>query len=106
MKTRNKQAEQYLKLLSGKNSVINIFSYDPIEKELPALDIYHFSDGRHKLSLDAANKEQNTIYRNLYKDRYHSIKEFSRKNKTGFIEVATNDDLVKVINYGIANYAS
>ncbi|AIT09782.1 hypothetical protein LO80_07245 [Candidatus Francisella endociliophora] len=102
----DEQAKQYLKLLSGKNAVINIFNYDPIEKELPALDTYYFSDGKNKLALDAASKEQSTIYKNLYEDRYATIKEFSRKNKTGFIEVATNDDLVKAINYGIASYAN
>lgn len=102
----DEQAKLYLKLLSGKNAVINIFNYDPIEKELPALDTYYFSDGKNKLALDAASKEQSTIYKNLYEDRYATIKEFSRKNKTGFIEVATNDDLVKAINYGIASYAN
>lgn len=102
----DEQAKQYLKLLSGKNAVINIFNYDPIEKELPALDTYYFSDGKNKLVLDAASKEQSTIYKSLYENRYATIKEFSRKNKTGFIEVATNDDLVKAINYGIASYAN
>jgi len=102
----DEQAKQYLKLLSGKNAVINIFNYDPIEKELPALDTYYFSDGKNKIALDTASKEQSMIYKNLYEDRYATIKEFSRKNRTGFIEVATNDDLVKAINYGIASYAN
>ncbi|WP_395166675.1 DUF58 domain-containing protein [Francisella salimarina] len=102
----DEQAKQYLKLLRAKNEVINIFSYDPIEKELPALDTYYFSDGEHRIVLDAASKKQRSVYKNLYQERYTAIKDFSRKNKTGFIEIATNDDLVKAVNYGIANYAN
>ncbi|AJI45451.1 DUF58 domain-containing protein [Francisella tularensis subsp. novicida] len=102
----DEQAKQYLKLLSAKNAVINIFSYDPIEKELPALDTFYFSDGKRRIALDSASKQQSGIYKNLYQNRYTAIKDFSRKNKTGFIEVATNDDLIKTINYGIASYAN
>lgn len=102
----NQQAQQYLKLISGKNAVINIFNYDPIEKELPGLDTYYFSDGDKKIALDTASKEQNNIYKSLYLERYNTIKNFSQRNKTGFIKIATNDDLVKTINYGIVNYAN
>ena len=102
----NQEAKQYLKLLSAKNAIINIFSYDPIEKELPALDTYYFSDGKRRVALDTASKQQSSIYKNLYQNRYTEIKDFSCKNKTGFIEVATNDDLIKTINYGIASYAN
>ena len=91
----NQEAKQYLKLLSAKNAIINIFSYDPIEEELPALDTYYFSDGKRRVALDSASKQQSSIYKNLYQNRYTEIKDFSSKNKTGFIEVATNDDLIK-----------
>lgn len=101
----DEEANRYLKLLNNKNSVINVFSYDPIEKDLPGLDTYYFSDGKQRVVLDSASKKQNQVYKNIYKSRHDAIEEFSRKNKTGFIEVATNDNLVKTINYGVANYA-
>ena len=62
----NQEAKQYLKLLSAKNAIINIFSYDPIEKKLPALDTYYFSDGKRRVALDTASKQQSSIYKNLY----------------------------------------
>ncbi|MED7819176.1 MULTISPECIES: DUF58 domain-containing protein [unclassified Francisella] len=100
----DEEANRYLKLLSNKNSVINVFSYDPIEKDLPGLDTYYFSNGKQRVVLDSASKKQNKVYTNIYKSRHDAIQDFSRKNKTGFIEVATNDDLIKTINYGVANY--
>lgn len=101
----DEEANRYLKLLNNKNSVINVFSYDPIEKDLPGLDTYYFSDGKQRVVLDSASKRQNQVYKNIYKTRHDAIEEFSRKNKTGFIEVATNDNLIRTINYGVANYA-
>ena len=100
----NDYAQQYLKLLAKKNEIINIFSYDPIEKELPAKDLYSFSNGSENLVLDAANTKQNDIYKNIYSARYRAIKGFSRQYKMVFFEIATNDDLVKTINYGVAGY--
>ncbi|AJC48522.1 DUF58 domain-containing protein [Allofrancisella guangzhouensis] len=102
----NSDAQQYLKFLARKNQIINIFTYDPIEKALPTLGLYYFSNGKEKIVLDAANKKQNQIYQDIYSTRYTAIKGFSHKHKIGFIEIATNDDLVKTINHGIVNYAN
>ncbi|MDE4988609.1 DUF58 domain-containing protein, partial [Francisella tularensis subsp. holarctica] len=78
----DKQEKQYLKLLSAKYAVINIFSYDPIDKELPALDTFYFSDGNRRIALDSASKQKIGIYKNLYQNIYTSKNDFSRKNKT------------------------
>ncbi|KEI35160.1 hypothetical protein FRA_41c10540 [Francisella sp. W12-1067] len=99
-------AQQYLKLLAKKNQIINIFTYDPIEKALPALDLYYFSDGKEKFVLDAASKKQNKMYQDIYSARYSAIKDYSHKYRMGFVQIATNDDLVKTINHGIVNYAN
>ncbi|QIV96723.1 uncharacterized protein DUF58 [Allofrancisella inopinata] len=99
-------AQQYLKLLAKKNQIINIFTYDPIEKSLPSLDLYYFSDGKEKFVLDAASKKQNQMYQDIYSARHLAIKDYSHKYRMGFIEIATNDDLVKTINHGIVNYAN
>ena len=98
-------SHRYLKLLAKRNKILNIFSYDPIEKGLPALDRYYFSNGEEKLVLDSADKKQHQLYKKLYDNRKATIKDISRQYKMGFIEIATNDDLVKTINYRISGYA-
>lgn len=102
----NSEARQYLKLLAKKNEIINMFSYDPLEKELPAKDIYNFSDGEESLVFDAANTRQYKVYKDIYNTRHNAIKDFSRQYKMAFFEMATNDDLVKTINYGVAGHAT
>ncbi len=97
----NEQAQQYLKLLANKNKIINVFSYDPIEKELPAKDVYYFSNGYENIILDAANAKQSQVYHDIYNTRHSAIKDFSRQYQMTFFEIATNDDLVKTINYGV-----
>jgi uncharacterized protein (DUF58 family) len=98
------QAQQYLKLLAKKNEIINIFSYDPMEKELPAKDVYNFSNGKENLVLDAANTKQYQAYSDIYNTRHNAIKNFSRQYQMAFFEIATNDDLVKTMNYGVAGH--
>ena len=100
----NEHAQQYLKLLAKKNEIINVFSYDPIEKELPAKDVYNFSNGSENLVLDAANTKQYQVYKDIYNARHSAIKDFSRQYQMAFFEIATNDDLVKTINYGVAGH--
>lgn len=100
----DEQAQQYLKFLAKKNEIINIFSYDPIEKELPVKDTYNFSNGTENIVLDTANTKQHRVYQDIYNARYKAIKEFSKQYQLAFFEIATNDDLVKTINYGVAGY--
>ncbi|MFC4892894.1 DUF58 domain-containing protein [Pseudofrancisella aestuarii] len=100
-----KEAQLYLKLLTKNHEVVNIFNYDPIEKQLPDLGAYFFSDGKHRLEIDGANKKLREGYNALFTDRENNIKDFSKKHKMIFLTLATNDDLVKAINYGMMNDA-
>ena len=55
---------------------------------------------------DAANTRQYKVYKDIYNTRHNAIKDFSRQYKMAFFEMATNDDLVKTINYGVAGHAT
>ncbi len=96
-------AKNYLKLLTRANEIVNVFNYDPIEKEIPNLGLYTFSDGKQRFDIDCASKKQRQEYLNIFDSRQQAIKIFSREYKMTYIELATNDDLFKTINYGIMN---
>ena len=99
-------SKNYIKMLTKSNEVINIFCYDPIEKDLPNAGIFTFSDGQQRFDIDCASKKQRQDYLNIFINRQDGIKNFARQYKMSYIELATNDDLFKTINYGIMNNAA
>ncbi len=102
--TLNENIKSYLNLIAAKCELINFFIYDPLEAHLPTKGHYTFTDnGKHKLEIDATKKNIQ-LYSAPFLERLNQIKSFSHKNRMQFVELATNDDLVKKINYGIMKY--
>jgi uncharacterized protein (DUF58 family) len=100
------EASQYLKLLARKSQTINMFCYDVIEKELPNMGVCNLSNDNDVFAIDTQNTKQRASYQNIYDSRLAAIRDFSKQYRMGFIKIATNDDLVKKINRGVASYAS
>ena len=100
------EASQYLKLLSKKSQTVNLFCYDPIEKELPSMGVCNFSNDSEILAIDTSNSKQLNSYHNVYDTRFSAIQDFSKQYRMGFIAIATHDDLVHKINRGVASYAN
>ena len=100
------EASQYLKLLARKSQTINMFCYDVIEKELPNMGVCNLSNDNDVFAIDTQNSKQKASYQNIYDTRIAAIQDFSKQYRMGFVQIATNDDLVKKINRGVASYAS
>lgn len=97
-------AETYLKLINRKAEIINIMTYDPLEKNLPDFGNYNFTDdGKSKLEI-AATKKNKQRYSESFLERLNKIRNLSLKNKMQFVELATNDNVIQTINHGISKY--
>ena len=94
----------WLKLLSRTNEVIHVFTYDPLERNLPNAGSYTFGDGNSQLTINADDKKQRQLYAQDFEQRLSVVKNFSKQCHLPFVSLATNDDLVKTINHGIMRY--
>lgn len=100
----NPDVETYLRLISRKSEIINIVTYDPLEKNLPDSGRFYFTaDG--KLQLDIAASQHNRAnYAKSFNDRMEQLGQISRNTNSQLIELATTDDIAATLNYGIKRY--
>lgn len=95
---------KYLQLINRKAEVINFMTYDPLEQALPEFGSYTFTDnGQHKLEI-SATKTNKLRYQDSFTLRQQQIERFSRSNNMQFVPIATNDNLMQIINRGISKY--
>ncbi|HLX53669.1 MAG TPA: DUF58 domain-containing protein [Aquella sp.] len=94
----NEETQTYLRLISGKSELINILVYDPLEASLPAIGgHYTFTDnGKSQLDI-SANAKTCKLYSTPFENRRALIKQPGQQ----LLQIATNDDLVQKINYGV-----
>ncbi len=91
----------YLKLLAQKYQVINILVYDPLEEKLPGNGQFNFSDNGKRFLQINWGKKTNELYAKDFSEKIERLETISRKNNMQFIKIATNDDIVKKINYSL-----
>ena len=97
----NYNTETYLKLLAEKSQVINLFVYDKLEKQLPGDGVFNFTDfGTNYLQI-LNNNKNNELYSKEFNIRMNLVENISQKNNMQFIKIATDEDIVKKINYSL-----
>jgi uncharacterized protein (DUF58 family) len=94
----NEETETYLRLIGQKSELINVLVYDPLEANLPSNSgHYTFTDnGKSKLDINA-NTKTCKLYSTPFENRIAAIKQIGQQ----LLQIATNDDLVQKINYGV-----
>ena len=101
----NKDTVAYLKLLAQKAQVINTLVYDPLEEKLPGDGQFDFTDtGKRYLQINWG-KKTNILYSKDFNERIEKLESLSKKNNMQFIKIATNDDMVKKLNYSLRGIA-
>ncbi|MCC2624554.1 MAG: hypothetical protein K0R14_427 [Burkholderiales bacterium] len=94
----NEETETYLRLIGQKSELINVLVYDPLEAALPSSSGHYTFTGDGKSKLDiSANTKTCKLYSTPFENRLAKIKQINQQ----FLQVATNDDLVQKINYGV-----
>lgn len=99
-------AERYLALLRRHCDLVLIFTYDALEAEAPPPNRYRITDGRHLLLMDTANDTFRRQYRNAFIARREYMRELTQRQQTSFIELATHDDVAKMLRQGLGRVSS
>lgn len=96
----NEETKTYLRLIGQKSELINILVYDPLEASLPKTSGHYTFTGDGKSQLDiSANTKTCKLYSTYFEDRLAQIKQMRYQ----LLQIATNDDLLSKINYGVFN---
>ena len=93
--------QTYLKLMAQKAQVINVLVYDQLEEKLPGDGQFNFTDNGKKFLEINWGKKSDALYTKDFSDRVEKLESLSKKNNMQFIKVATNDDIVRKVNYSL-----
>lgn len=94
----NEETKIYLNLINHKSELINVLTYDPLEASLPSVNGHYTFTNGGKSQLDIiANAKNNKLYSMQFDHKIAQLKQISQQ----FIMIATNDDLIKKLNYGV-----
>lgn len=87
--------EQQLLKLAQHNSLLLIFVYDKLEKELPPPGTYAIADEGRVLSLDSRGRQRRELYAEQFSARRENVRRLARQLRAVCIEISTDDDPVK-----------
>ncbi len=94
----DEETQTYLRLIGRKSELINVLVYDPLEASLPASGCHYTFTDNGKSQLDiSANVKTCKLYSTPFENRLAQIKQPGQQ----LLQIATNDDLVQKINYGV-----
>lgn len=87
-----------LQYLAKYNEVVNVFIYDPLEKNPPRASRYLFHDPRHQESilLDTRNNELCAKYSEIFQQRLQNLKKICFASGMHLVELATDADIVAI----------
>ncbi len=80
---------KHMKITAGRHDLVNLYLYDPFEKELPKAGLVDFTDSEsgEKYTLDTSDRKVRTVYRERFETRLKSLKEISNKYGADFIDI-------------------
>ncbi len=86
--------EDQMKISAKKHDLINLYLYDPSERELPKAGLMDFVDSEtgSRYTLDTSNRKTRQAYSQRFAARLDSLKKTSRKYGADFIELDTSED--------------
>jgi len=95
------EAKRHLSRLAHSAQVYVLLVCDPLEIAPPPANIYRVSDGADYLTLNTQQKNLCTQYRELFATKYETVKTFCDQHGIGLLQVATDDDYLKVLQVGM-----
>lgn len=92
--------ETWLKILSFNqhNLVRIIFTFDPLERELPPANDYSVSRESETIRFHSGIRQIRRSYQNLFEDRLEQLRKDCLQRNIPFIAVSTIDDLAQTLN--------
>jgi uncharacterized protein (DUF58 family) len=88
----NLQAENYLTKLAKHCEVTLIFVYDLLEKSLPEIGRYRFTDNQREMMIDTTDKMRLFLYQQRFTILQQHLVEVAKKNRLKLIQCDTTQD--------------
>ncbi len=91
----NAQAESHLRQILKHNDVVMLFTYDPLESQLPPAGRYRLSDGVSNVTVNTTEKERIIKYHKRFEQ--HQVHLQKLLNRHRLLTCATTDNPVKIL---------
>ncbi len=90
------QAEDALKIATGKHDLVGIRVWDPREAELPDVGIVELEDAEtgRKVWVDTSSRRVREHYATSWQEREQQIEELLRRNRIDSVKISTDEDYV------------
>ena len=95
------RCEVHLTYLARHNDLVLIFSYDPLEQELPARGRYRVSDGESFVNFDSGADSMRKHYQERFAAHHGMLKRLCRTRGLHLINLPTNEDTLGVLRKGL-----
>lgn len=89
----DEQMESHLANLAKHNDVALLYTYDPLECELPPAGSYRVSDERNTVSIDTSNKKTRDQYQQRFMRHLSFLEIICLRYKVRFVPCSTADDI-------------
>lgn len=93
----NDESASQLARLSAHNQVFAFSISDVLENELPPGDVYAFSDGQNKLTINTQHRQHRLAYQQQYEIQQASVAKQLKKANIPHLHCMTNDDIEKKV---------
>ena len=88
----------HLQPLARNNDVVGIHISDPLERELPAPDLYSVTDGRTRSRINTTNSRQRETYKNAFHEEFTRVSEEFLRFRSPLIRLQTDRSIVDGLN--------
>ena len=83
----------HLQPLALRNDLLGIHISDPLERELPAPDVYAISDGRQRTRINTASRQRRRAFAASYRSRCKQVEEAFLRVKSPLLSLSTAEPL-------------
>ncbi len=90
----------HLQPLARQNDVVGIHISDPLERELPAPDLYSITNGRDRSRINTANRTHRDTYAQHFQQQLARIQEEFMRVRSPLITLQTDQSIVEGLNRG------
>ena len=91
----------HLSQLAKHNDVVLLFTYDPLEQELPPSGRYRLTDGDIEIDLDSANAANRDQYARRFTSHHEELVNLCNQLQLFLLDVSTTSDLLDTLQLGL-----
>lgn len=102
----NELAKIHIRQLARHNDIVGIFVSDPLERSLPAPDLYTITDGRKKAKINTANKQYRQDYEDAYDEYVKALRSEFARIKSPLLEISTSEPLIQTLSKRFSEQAA